>query len=335
IGDDEPRLSFPDSVAVNADAGGVTAQVTWDPVSVSGGCDAELGLVCTATHSFGVTIDHLIETGGRFPPGLSEFECTTTDMCGLTASCEWRVNVSPATTVELTVQLSPTMTPGPLHRCIEFEFYSNCVEPPLVEELTLEFGLPYNLPGYATNVVTKVPAGQYACVTARDPLHTLRSVAGLEIVDRRYVVTFEGDPFFGGNWLVGGNLNGDHVIDILDFGTYLSQYGLTVDADTPCGTEGPHADLDGDGEVNEDDMWFVETNLGQHDKDSCCPGGVSTALTPPIVEISVRDLELMGLDHLDCADLNGDGLLNQDDVAVFSRGGLKGKKKPDRDRDRN
>ncbi len=48
-------------------------------------------------------------------------------------------------------------------------------------------------------------------MTARDPLHTLRSVSALDIVDGRYMAIFKGDPTFGENWLIGGNLDGNRV----------------------------------------------------------------------------------------------------------------------------
>jgi hypothetical protein len=317
---DEPVISCPESVSVNADAGRVSALVTWGPLRAVADCESTPSLACTATNSFGANINHLIERGGRFPRGLSLIECVAADTCGQTDSCSWSVNVEPVNTVELTVQLSPPIAAAPIRRCIVLEFFSDCVAPPIVVEETLDFGPPFNFPGNAKDVLTKVPAGQYGCVTARDPLHTLRSVAALKIVGSRYMATFKGDPFFGGNWLVGGNLNGDHVIDVLDFGTYLSQYGKSASPDTPCGTPGPHADINGDGTVNENDGWFVQHYLGEQDKDSCCPGGAAAAADPPITEISIEELELMGLGDLSAADLNGDGLLNQEDVDLFLQG---------------
>ena len=77
-------------------------------------------LVCTATHSTGLNIDYLIETGGLFPVGTAEFECVAFDGCGAGATCSWTVTISPANLFNVTVQFSPSMVPGPLNRCIEF-----------------------------------------------------------------------------------------------------------------------------------------------------------------------------------------------------------------------
>jgi hypothetical protein len=198
---------------------------------------------------------------------------------------------------------------------------------------TLDFGLPPDPPGHASHVLLTVPAGQYVCVTARDPLHTLRAAVLPDIVDRVYVAVFAGDPLFGGNWLPGGNLNGDHVIDSLDLGVHATQLGATLDPDTPCAIEGPHADINGDGTVDTLDLEFIAWHFGAQDADACCPGGPSAVMTPPITEISVRKLEQMGLGHYRRADINGDGLLNRDDL-IAALAGQRPPAKPTRRRDR-
>ena len=129
------ELTCPQGASVNADPGRPTAVVTWDPVTAVDSCVGPVDVECIATHSDGIPIDHLIAGGGIFPAGLSSFECTTSDSaCGGPSSCMWAVNVSPANTVEIDIALghvegSP-IAPGPLQRCIEFEFYSDCVGEP-------------------------------------------------------------------------------------------------------------------------------------------------------------------------------------------------------------
>jgi len=195
-----PRFTCPDSVSINAVAGGTTATVRWDPVSVQSQCDPGLAFTCTGRHSAGVNVNHLIAGGGLFPAGTATFECLATDSCGAMGSCSWTVEVRQLNTLEVSIELSPTMAANPalqlLTRCISFELFSNCVQPPAVVEESIEFGLPFNLTGHAETVLVKVPAGNYACITARDPQHTLRSSAPLQKVGGRYVARFEGDPFF-------------------------------------------------------------------------------------------------------------------------------------------
>ena len=211
------------------------------------------------------------------------------------------------------------MVAGPLYRCIEFDFFSSCVEPPQQAQAQLRFGLPFDLPGHAKNIEFKIPAGQYFCATARDPLHTLRSTAGIDVVGDKYVTIFKGDPFFGGNWLVGGNLDGSHVIDVLDAAILINAEGLALDPNTACGTPGPHADLNGDGIVDQADMAFIDANFLETDKDACCPTG-RIAAPEPVTDISIDALEEMGLGHLRVADLNGDGRLNADDITLYMSG---------------
>ncbi|UCC31583.1 MAG: hypothetical protein JSU86_04750, partial [Phycisphaerales bacterium] len=143
-------LECPESVTVNADAPGFTALVTWDPIQVSADCGGEIDLACTATNSEDVDVDHLIEAGGEFPSGISEFECTASDSCGVEAQCAWRVQVNRAHLAEVTVQLSPTIASFPLQRCIVFEFYSDCVQAPVIVEEALVFGSLFDFPGYAS-----------------------------------------------------------------------------------------------------------------------------------------------------------------------------------------
>jgi hypothetical protein len=67
------------------------------------------------------------------------------------------------------------------------------------------------------------------------------------------------------------------------------------------------------------DLNFVLTNFLAHSKDACCPEG-GTAAPLARTEVSVRDLREMGMGELAGADLNGDGLVNMDDVQAFLDG---------------
>ena len=324
-------LECPGSVTVNADAPGFTALVTWNPIQVSADCGGQIDLACTATHSEDVDVEHLIETGGEFPAGISEFECTASDSCGVEAQCAWRVQVNRAHLAEVTVQLSPTIASYPLQRCIVFEFYSDCVQAPVIVEEVLEFGSLFDFPGYASDVPLKIPPGQYVCATARDPLHTLRAATDLLIVDGRYVAVFRDTPRFDGNWLIGGNLNDDHVIDILDFGIYVAESGKIVSPDTQCGTPSPHADINGDGIVDALDLSFIQVNLGAADLGTCCSSGMATTVAPPVLHISAGELELMGFDAYD-ADMNEDGIIDEADITAGLQGAASVKSKLSRTR---
>ncbi len=320
-----PRLVCPPSVATNAEPTRTTATIRWAAPTATSQCDGTPPLICSGVHSFGVNMSPYISGGGVFPSGIAQFECHTVDSCGAAGSCTWTVEVRRQNAVEVDLELSPRMTtdPGrqPMTRCIEFQFFSNCVESPAIVRESIDFGLPFNLPAHAANVQIKAPAGQFACVTARDPLHTLRSVSDLIIGNGKYHAVFKGDPFFGGNWLINGNLNGDDVIDILDFGTLLDQYLSVSPPDLTCELVERNADINGDGLVDALDLSFIARNFLDADKDSCCPDAVASQRHVPLTSISIADAAERGVRNAARADLNGDGVIDLQDMAELMRNG--------------
>ncbi len=313
-----PTLSCPSSLTVNAEAGVLSAGVAWNPVSPSSSCGEPASLQCVAANSQNVDVDDLVPIGGRAPLGQSTFSCTATNSCGITSTCDWNVTVNALHTVEVDVQLSPTVSAGPLRRCIEFEFYSSCQESSVKVQKTIEFGLPLNLPGRAERIQMTLPPGQYSCATARDIKHSLRSVALVTISGGKFVARFKGDPAMGGNWLIGGNLDGNSVIDAVDQALLMSQYLQTVAIQTPCTATGFHADINGDGMVNVDDLSFIQRNLLKTDAPLCCQS--NTAAIPMGFEsISVDELNSLGYGDLSAADVNRDGVVDRADADLLIR----------------
>jgi hypothetical protein len=186
----------------------------------------------------------------------------------------------------------------------------------------IEFSVDNGSP-HAGSAVVLVPCGAYECVTARDELHTLRRTDdSLTIVGTQYVANFTGDVASGGDWLVGGNLNGDFWIDILDFGVYSWQYATNYGSgDTDCSTAYPHADINGDGLVNTGDFTFIQINFLEGHEDNCCGvPGLRGGQDGPVTEISVRELHRRGLGHLSVADLDGNGRLDAGDIVSHAQG---------------
>jgi hypothetical protein len=131
------------------------------------------------------------------------------------------------------------------------------------------------------------------------------------------------------NCLILGNANGDPNIDILDFGVLVGQYLSTSDQDQECGMDcaasaGRDADFNGDGVVDGLDYMFITRNFLASDKrrcEECCDAQGGVADRPePITDISVAELELMGMGDLAVADLNGDGRVNVADMTAFGQG---------------
>jgi len=317
----EVSLSCPDSAVRNVDPDSAGTTIRWNAPAASSDCQEHMQVSCTATHSSGLDILHLISGGGRFPVGRANFQCTAVDSCGAAAACSWTVEVKESTVFEFDLQLAPRMASEPdgstLDRCIEFELFSNCVEEPIRIRQEVSFGPPFNLPGQAVGVLLDVPPGYYGCITARDPLHTLRSVAYPTIVGDHYHASFRDDPAFHGNWLVGGNLDGSSAIDAVDFGLFVEQYMTAQVADTACDESGVNADFNGDAFVDERDSLFISKNLYMTDMTPCCAPRTTATTDEVVFEISVAELAARGLERLSVADLNDDGLLNQQDVELF------------------
>lgn len=333
-------LTVPGNSKTNVDCDRPTAVESWDAPSATDEC-GNATVTCTGEHESGLQYSSDVATnGGELPVGASSFCCTATSdgPCGSTTEGCWTVTVNDETSLDINVGLSPTSQSKPgdsLTRCIKFTLYSNCVQEPLVFSDDVTFGGMFDFVGKSTGKIKIPGSGQWDCITAQDQLHTLRSCFtfasnGSDCVGGQLHASFVGDPRLGGNWLIGGNLDGWKkddpnanpsldVIDILDFGTfvaeYLSNYGST---DTPCGTAGPNADINGDGIVDLDDYAFVSSNFLVSAKQCCC--GPQTASANAITEISVAQLRADGYADLVSADLNGDGLLNLADMASFDQG---------------
>jgi hypothetical protein len=166
----------------------------------------------------------------------------------------------------------------------------------------------------------EVPCGNYTCITARDTLHTLRrtlDTPDFGIVATQYVADFA----TAGKDLVGGNLNDDYWIDILDFGVFSYQWGITLPVDTDCSTAPSHSDVSGNGLVDTADFLFIQTYFLWGNEANCCgqPGKFGEG-EEPITCISVAELEAMGMPELAAGDLNGDGWLDEADIVEFLNG---------------
>ena len=354
----ELTIDVPDGDEINVDCNSNTATFTWDPPTADDTCfDAEIFCEAERMNQYGevVSATEYIQGGGLFPIGTATFCCWATSFCGKTAGYEpkiggdieegcWTVTVNDETTLEVTIELSPTATSKPadgIERCIKFEVFFNSIEEPLVFDEDVIFGGEFGLIGHFKDHI-KVPAfGNIDCISARDQLHTLRSCSRIECLDTGVAVAdFKGDPFFGGHWLIGGNLDGfkkdnplssHDVIDVLDFGMFVVEWlHEYTDGDTPCGTDGPHADINGDGIVDTLDLAYLNMNFLESSKDcldDCGEGGAAAGYVGR-VEVSLQELREMGLSELSVADLNHDGLLNLDDMAAFMEGKVPSRKVP-------
>ena len=144
-------------------------------------------------------------------------------------------------------------------------------------------------------------AAAYACMTAKDPVHSVTDAVAPTIASRKYSATFA---------MKQGDSNDDDVIDVLDFGIFIANRGAGKADDAV-------SNFNADGVVGNGDFSFVSLNF-LRSGESCTPG---VDAPQPLTRVSVKALRRAGLSQLVAADLNGDGWLDVADIAAFAQGG--------------
>ncbi len=325
----------PADIAVLADAGGCTADVSWAPVTVADACDPNVVVV------YGIDLDDdgnedaaTSDPNFVFPVGSHRVEARVTDACGNSPTpCSFVVTVTGEHEFEVILELDGALAGTTIERCIDLVL-SDCVAADLELQQDVTF-----IDGVAT-ILTTVPCGAVGCATADDSLHTLRRRVevgdGLTLSGSRITADFT-----GARRLLQGDLFGElpaasrDVIDILDFGVYVTTWGQSFPGAT-CATSFPHTDLDGSGQIDVDEFSFIQANFFEIGDFACCGGGGSGALatmSDPVgyASITLPELTALGLPQLHRADLNSDGVLDMGDIAAFLNGE---RPKPERSRAR-
>ena len=340
-------LDTPGGDDINSDCNRRTGNVSWATPSATDSCDGDLNVSCLGRSNFGTTaqgaVNATVLNGGDIPQGGYHYLCTTSNSCGDVSRAVWTVNISDRQSIDVDIQLSPTMNPGVFSRAITFELWGGevaCGDDPREACEVIDFGGPLNFAAHGHGSL-KIPKGNYSCITARDNLHTLRGCAAIECDGVRWSATFKTDPLLGGNWLVGGNLDGAkgkdtgtpaddssfsqrNVIDIDDFGQFIAAIAngeTSPGANTDCNTAHRHADINADGVVDNLDYAFILENFLATSKNCCCPADTAGFGTIVANESrSVKQYRRLGMVELIRADLNGDGMVDMDDMAAFMQG---------------
>jgi hypothetical protein len=336
-----------DLCATDAECGGGAGDCVADSAVDGFVCDGNLPCVgfcrtdiCTNGYcaSSGTRSDDTaaILAGGdlTLPPSRYFVECSYTNSCGRTGSCNYEILNSGLNTAIIDVELSPTMVHGtaenPISRCIEFglnicggsgdplNFYSDVI-----------FGAPGQIAGHGTAMLA-ISAGNWDCLTARDPAHSLMSSCVIECTpDDHLYAEFKGskDLLDTCHWLVQGNLNGGPNIDVVDYGLAAAElHTLAPDGnDSPCNQTDIDADFNGDGLITLADLAFIIDNFFCESKDPCdtfCNpdgggGGGDVRSDGPRSAITVTEMDALGFgDAAIIADVNGDGVIDFDDMSL-------------------
>jgi len=349
-----PLITCPTDIVVTPPAGTCNAMgVVITDATATDNCTADVDIDIT-----GVRSDALPLTD-PYPQGVTTITWTAEDECGNTSMCDQTVTVE-GVSITVAVELSPSIAPLPLNRCITFEVYDCVSNTTQSHSQVLTFVSDEYSPGFfralanATICVPSSVPSTYNCVTARDELHTLRSRVTIgDGLTQNSGTTFTadftgnrtGEPIVAippptpgsGHRLVGGNLNDDIFIDILDFGTWAGLYDFNFPTgygtgNTTCSTAFPHADISGDGLVGIGDFSFIAINFLMVSENNCCSmsplmaGGEGDEDLPiphslvPVTSITVQELIARGLGHLAVGDVNRDGVLDQQDMAAVFGG---------------
>jgi hypothetical protein len=134
----------------------------------------------------------------------------------------------------------------------------------------------------------------------------------LPIVGDAYVADLTGERA-----LVGGNLNDDGVIDMLDFAALASVAGVHYGSgNTNCGAAAPHGDIDGDGVSFAADFSFISANYARTADLACCDEGLHEG-DFPAESVSLLELNRRGLERIAPADSNGDGALDRGELELW------------------
>jgi hypothetical protein len=254
IDDQSPVITAPSHIDTNADAPGCDAYVIAPAPAVTDDCSGIASIVNDYTGTS--------DASGVYPVGTTSVLWIATDNCGNASKVIQNITVHPVNDLVVDIELADIDEPL-LTRCITFElFETGCGSSVIVErEITFFSGL-------ATGFVIEVPCGDYECITARDALHTLRRTddddfgiyAALSMLDV-YVADFTSGGSSDDS-LIGGNLNDDEFIDILDYGIFIGCFGFSYGTgDTDCLTPPPHCDISGNGIVWTEDFTFIQTNF--------------------------------------------------------------------------
>ena len=278
----------PANVSLAADAGSIVGAVVADPmISAADSCanDAVVTFVITYPDSSTGTS---WPVGGVFPIGVSTIEYTATDDVGQTTMVSATVTVGNYQLLDVDVSLAGSIT-GNGSRTIRVSAGSSVQ----VFEVPMILGV-----GGIDGIQVPV-AADYNCLLVKDTQHSLSKSAAASVAGVRYSAA---------SVLKQGDSNNDDLVDILDFGLFVGDFG-------PDATQRGVSNFNADAVVNNGDFGFISANFATRG-DSC------GAFTPgqPITRITVKELRRRGMGELAQADFNRDGWVDLRDIQIYMQG---------------
>ena len=286
-----PVLSgVPADLSVPADAGsGCFAARELTPPTVIDNCgDADLVI----TRSDGQPL------GAPWACGTTTVTWSATDGCGRTAQAMTMVTVEPYHLLDLRLAYAGSGYASSMGRCIDIDLGD------------VEAAVAMTFAGGVGMETIQVPVGSYGCATADDDLHSLVSTGSVVIEGTRYVLALAGTSA-----LVNGDVTDDNLINVADWGVIVTRIGSMQPADVDCSTAGFHVDFNGDGAVTQADGDFIVSSLLRTGASGC---GALTGGTADEGAMTVDQLAAIAGPDAILADLNGDGMVDLDDVSLWA-----------------
>ena len=286
-----PVLSgVPADLTVPADAGsGCFAARELTPPSVIDNCgDADLV----------ITRSDAQPLGAPWACGTTIVTWSATDGCGRTAQATTLVTVEPYHLLDLRLAYAGSGYASSMGRCIDIDLGD--VEAAVAMTFAAGVGME----------TIQVPVGSYGCATADDDLHSLVSTGSVVIEGTRYVLALAGTSA-----LVNGDVTDDNLVNVADWGVIVTRIGSMQPADVDCSTAGFHVDFNGDGAVTQADGDFIVASLLRTGATGC---GALTGGSADEGSMSVDQLAAIAGPDAILADLNGDGMVDLDDVSLWA-----------------
>jgi hypothetical protein len=293
-----PTADSADDIFYYADAGYVTGTVVTNPgVTASNNCalsvPVSISIAYPNTATLGTTWP------ARFPVGTSRVTWTSTDEAGNIATSSRDIVIRDKQLVTVNVDLDGIVNAGLSYtQDIRFRLSSGDVV-----NATVSFA---GSNGTVRDVEIPV-RDDYTCISVKDGDHTVAAAQAMPVNGTKYVPS----AAFS---LIGGDSNDDNVVDILDFGVFVADRSVLGSAPK---TPDSRSNFNHDIAVGNADFAFISTNF-LVSGDSC--GGGFANGDGPIARISVKELRRRGLGELAQADINGDGWVDQFDIALAAQG---------------
>jgi hypothetical protein len=247
-----------------------------------------------------------VPSGGIFPIGTTTVTWTATDAAGNTATASRTVTVEPYQLLDATIELKGFGI-LPMTRTVRVVAGGQ----PTLHTVNLSETVP--LPGSTqTGAVRGTVQGIHVpvspslgCVAAKDTLHSVTGVSPSSVSGVRWTSS---------HTLYQGDSNDDDMVEIVDYGLWLSDFIALHGADV---ARDARSNFNGDTKVTTADFGYVGVNFFRVGE-SCTPGAVPPT---PRERITVKDLRRAGLGELAAMDLNRDGWFDLRDMQMALQGG--------------